>query len=190
MGGPRRPAMNRSAGGRPKAGMPMRGGPRIAGTPPDLNGAQRGLGYGGLYNHGGPRPRGLPQTPSFQVPQQFLGGYNQGDTMQQIQRNEYLNTLPVGGQREAAMNQMGYWNGGTPVTPSVNRGDNRFYRDRAQAGGFDSPGIYQQMNADNTGYVGVSNIGDTGSGTYTSFTGPGGGRRIKRRGGTTGGYIY
>lgn len=119
--------------------------------------------------------------------------YNAGSTMDQIARNEYLNTLPVGGQREAAMNAMGYWNGGTPFAPQAGQGYNRFHRANAaenqSTGAYSAPGIYQHMNADNTGYVGVTNVGDDGSAQYTPFATMGR-TRPRRSTGTIGGYLY
>lgn len=142
---------------------------------------QRGTGGGNL---------GMPQMPPS--PWGAGNGYNMGTSMEQTARNEYLNTLAVGGEREAAMNAMGYWNGGTPFNPTDYRGQgyNKFGNANASGvnGTYDSPGIYQQMNAGNTGYLGAATIGDEGTGSYQSFI-PGGGGRIKRRGGTTGGYI-
>ena len=187
MAGARRPT---NRGPQRPQGMPQH--PQIGGTPKGMDMGFRvqgpGMGGGRKVQRRPNAPGGMPQQPSFQVPQEFLGGYDQGDTQQRIARNEYLNTLPVGGQREQAMNQMGYWNGGTPYTPEVDRGFNRAMRSQTAAGGYDAPGIYQQMDPANRGYVGAATIGDDGTGTYQTFA-PNHGR-FRRRGGTTGGMIY
>jgi hypothetical protein len=54
-----------------------------------------------------------PNSPFAQV----AGAYNEGTSAEQTARNEYLNTLAVGGPREQAMNKMGYWTGGERVRP-------------------------------------------------------------------------
>lgn len=111
------------------------------------------------------------------------------NTMLGIKMNDWLNTLPVGGERERAMNALGYDNGGNPFVPQVAPGTNRYWRQAAQnpgAAGYTAPGIYQQMNPENTGYIGVTNItGQPGNltGQYTPFDvnargGAGAGRQL------------
>lgn len=169
----------------------------VGGTPPN-RGSDSWLNKhpNGPLAQQGQRPGGAPNLGMPEMPPSPWGAgnaYNSGTTAEQTARNEYLNTLDVGGPREAAMNQMGYWNGGTPFQASDYRGQgyNKFGNaNAANANAYDSPGIYQQMNADNTGYLGVNNVtGEPGAlqGDYQSFIPQGG--RIKRRGGTTGGYI-
>lgn len=202
--------MPRGGGGRlrkrePNLGMPQRGGPVVdpgfnvgpqpgpgGGLPPDRNGAQRGLGYGMGLAQGmggrfagpspGTQPGGMPQPPS---PWGAGNAYDSGDTMQRTARNEYLNTLAVGGPREQAMNQMGYWNGGTPFDPTSVRGTgiNRFNRQNAnanaQTGDFSAAGTYQMMDPGNHGYIGMTQVGDDGSAQYNPLAPRGRTRRTR-----------
>ncbi|HET8648289.1 MAG TPA: hypothetical protein VFO85_22520, partial [Vicinamibacteria bacterium] len=69
------------------------------------------------------------------------GAYNQGDTLEQIRRNEWLNTLSLE-DRERAMAHMGYFNQGVPqAVPKATKRDIRQY-----AGQQDSPGTYIMPN--------------------------------------------
>ena len=125
------------------------------------------------------------------------------DTMLKTKMNDWLNTMPVGGQREQAMNAIGYFNSGNPYTPQVPRGTNRFYRGNArenqQTGGYSAPGIYQHMGQGQTdasgapdlnsygGYTGITNVAENGAAQYTPFDiNAQGGGRLRRRGGTFG----
>jgi hypothetical protein len=108
------------------------------------------------------------------------GGFQGLDTMGQVKLNDYLNTLAVGGPREQAMNQLGYFNSGNPFTPQVPTGYNRNLRAQGNAGGL-TPGIYQyQANAPTMngtamdlnsvgGYTGIMDVGETGTGQYLPF---------------------
>ncbi len=190
--------------GRPQpGGMPIQGGRPMVdpgfnrGLPgsPDMNGAERGLGLGiGLAKgmggrFAGPSPgvQGGGAPPPPPSPWGAGNAYDSGDTMQRIARNEYLNTLPTGGPREQAMNQMGYWNSGTPFDPTSVRGTgiNRFNRQNAnanaQTGDFSAPGTYQMMDPGGHGYIGVTNVGADGAAQYSPFAPKGGGRTRRTR---------
>lgn len=201
------PIMGGPPGGRPPAGG-------VHPTMPDLNGEQRGLGYGGMYNKGGYGGRnGAANQAAAGVWDAFnawtdpniggeqpgqlqrgYGGFGALDSMQQTKMNDYLNTLSVGGDRERAMNALGYNNGGNPYVPQVPRGTNQFYRQNARSGQYTDPGIYQHQtagaSADNFnnfgGYTGFTNVGMDGTGQYTPFDVNARGGRLRYRGGTTG----
>ena len=105
--------------------------------------------------------------------QQGWGGFaNSGDTMPKTKMNDYLNSLAVGGDRERAMNALGYNNGGNPYTPSVAPGVNRFYRGNARAnqetGDFSAPGIYQHQDPAGN-YIGLTTVGEGGAARYEPF---------------------
>ena len=162
----------------------------------------------------GPRPGGMPGSPMPDIFAQFnawqdpniggaqpgpisqgYGGFGALDSMSKTKMNGFLNTLSTGGQREQAMNQLGYFNGGNPYTPTMARGGNRYFRDAARSnpstGAYSAPGTYQHMDAGGHGYTGITSIGDDGSGSYQSFApnkNPYG--RFKRRGGTTGDRLW
>ena len=139
----------------PQLGMPQRGMPPMGGgrmQPPDLNGAQRGGGYGGAFrgmdwSGGGgasrPKPGGMPQGPpqpdyfgqlnAFQADiggeqpgpiQQGWGGAGGGSqpANQMYKVNSWLNTFQDPAARAQAMNGIGYFNGGTPFDPASARG--------------------------------------------------------------------
>lgn len=117
------------------------------------------------------------------------GGFGALDTMGQIKMNDYLNTLPVGGERERAMNALGYNNGGTPYTPQVGKGVNRAYRGAAktnqQTGAYSEPGIYQHQDAAGN-YVGITDVGQNLAASFTPFDinrpgAAGGGGRLRPR---------
>lgn len=136
---------------------------------------------------------------------QGYGGFQGLDTMTGIKMNNFLNQFAVGGDRERASNALGYFNYGNPYTPQVQSGYNRGQRAAANSGQYTEPGIYQHQarqptmmdNGSNDlnsvgGYTGFTTVGEDGAAQYTPFdiNAQGGGRRIRRRGGTTGGYIY
>lgn len=137
------------------AGMPD--GRQAAGIP----GADtRGLGGGNKrrLQAGGPQLGG-------EAPSQWGAGnaYNTGSTMDQIQRNEYLNTLAVGGPREQAMNQMGYWNQGTPYTPqAMNPGQKWMNQSMENV----APGSQYQI----MGQGGYNGVVTGGTGTQSSYS--------------------
>lgn len=128
-------------------------------------------------------------------------------TMGMTKVNSWLNTFTDPIERAKAMNGIGYNNFGNPYTPEVQKGTNRFYRGNArenqQTGGYSAPGTYLHQssyeplangmpNMNFGGIIGATTVGDNGAAQYSPFdvNAQGGGRRIKRRGGTTGGYLY
>jgi len=201
--------------GRPMPGVNPRGqvggGPQPGMKPPDMNGASRGLGYGGMYNKGGYGGKSgaanqagaeyLSQFNAFQDPniggeqpgplQAGWGGFDSlhggsgSDSMMATKMNDWLNTMSTGGDRERAMNGIGYFNGGNAFDPASVRGSgqNQFYRQNAQTnqqtGAMSAPGTYQhgaagmyQPNPDGTpnmnfgGYIGNTTVGADGSAQY------------------------
>lgn len=191
---------------------PQGGGGRFgAGGPPDLNGAERGMGYGGALNPngenfgkmrvgmpGGQMPEQSPdyfgQLNAFQAdiggeqPGPFAAGWGGAGggrgTMDMTKVNSWLNTFQDPTQRAQAMNGIGYFNGGNPYTPEVQKGTNQFYRGNArenqQTGGMSAPGTYLHQssyaplangmpNMNFGGYVGATQVGDDGSAQYTPW---------------------
>ena len=105
--------------------------------------------------------------------------------MMATKMNDYLNQQSVGGNREMMMNQLGYNNGGNAFDPStIPHGTNQAYRQQAAGGGYDSPGIYQQQDAQGH-YIGTTNVAQAGGpGQYTPlYSG-------RRRSTQIGGNIY
>lgn len=172
-------------------------------APPDINGAQRGLGYGGAYNKGGyggkmgnvnrASNNMFAQFNAWQDPNISDGGASAG-TLQRgwggwgsdalkgmlgTKLNGFLNQFSTGGDRERAMNLLGYNNGGNPYVPQVPRGTNQWYRARAnenqQTGAYSAPGTYQHQSAGASadtvgtfgGYTGFTTVGADGSAQYT-----------------------
>lgn len=161
-----------------------RGG-RSPGGMPHTQIGQQGAGTGRV------RPQASQQQ---QQPAQWGAGnaYDAGSTMDKIARNEYLNTLPTGGQRETAMNQMGYWNQGTPYTPQRVNPNQGWMNESMENLGAGSQ--YQLMG--NGGYNGIITGGQGQESQYQSLAqrpmpggpGQGGGRvRPNRPGGLQGG---
>ena len=186
---PNKPGLGYGAGGRFGGGQGGQGGQSYL-DPREWEGGFGGGGPRGSQqpqkSRGRPRPgrsipqtRGIPQVSQPATP--FAGGYNQGSTMDQIARNEYLNTLAVGGPREAAMNQMGYFNQGTPYIPQRITPDQGWMNQSMENL---SPGsIYQLM-----GQGGYNGILTGGMGQDTSYQSLGGGR--KRRPGQSPPIMY
>ena len=73
----------------------------------------------------------------------LYGAYDSGSTLDQIKRNEYLNTLSLP-DRERAMAHMGYFTGGTPT--AVPKATKRDIRQYAKQPGHTSAGTYIMPN--------------------------------------------
>ena len=182
------PQQRQQAGDRRDIGGGMRG--------PQLQrqqaGVERGLGGGMKQSIAGGQPDIFAQFNAWQDPniggqqpgaiQEGYGGFHGLDTMGQTKMNDFLNTMPVGGQREQAMNQLGYFNSGNPFTPQVPRGYNRGMRAQAQSGGYSAPGIYQHQASQPVatpeggldlnsvgGYTGFTTVDQGGSAQYSPF---------------------
>lgn len=162
---PRNLGMPSSNRGDPMNGVGVGAAPGGFGTGPHMQIGQQGKGAGMTKS----RAPQMPQTPTS--PWGTEGNaFNAGSTMDQIQRNEYLNTLPVGGQREQAMNQMGYWSGGQSVQAP------KGYRPPMSQ--YTEPGMYQAQ-APNGAYAGITTVGNQGKATYTPLGGGQGGGRTR-----------
>lgn len=166
-------------------GMPFRGDPGVAGMPGRMGGGRgmsRGPQPGGMPSRGAPQPDAFAQFNAFQDSniggqqpgpvQAGYGGFGALDTMSKIKMNDWLNTLSVGGEREKAMNAIGYNNAGNPYTPQVPKGYNQGMRGAArtnqQTGAYSSPGIYQHQDQAGN-YTGITNVGDNGAAQYSPF---------------------
>lgn len=187
---------SRGGGRLRQLGMPNRS---PASGVPDLNGPQRGMGYGGAMRRGGaggapPSPDYFGQLNAFQAD---IGGEQPGPisagwggaggdlgSMGMTKVNSWLNTFQDPAQRAQAMNGIGYFNQGNPYTPQVERGVNRGYRGMArenqQTGGYSAPGTYLHQssyepgeggmpNMNFGGYVGATNVGSNGAAQYSPF---------------------
>lgn len=110
--------------------------------------------------------------PEAQISQGY-GGFEALDTMGGTKINNYLNQFAVGGDREKAMNALGYFNQGNPYTPQVAKGVNRAYRGQAKAnaqtGAYSAPGIYQHQSA-GAGAATPGGAPNMQFGGYTGFT--------------------
>lgn len=73
----------------------------------------------------------------------LYGAYDSGSTLDQIKRNEYLNTLSLP-DRERAMAHMGYFTGGTPT--AVPKSTKRDIRQYAKQPGHTAAGTYIMPN--------------------------------------------
>jgi hypothetical protein len=177
------------------------------------------VGGGGRFRNAGRAPKAarravLPQRqggtdhfaalnawddPSISGPEasfsQGYGGFQALDTMQGTKINNYLNQFSVGGDREQAMNALGYFNQGNPFNPGSMKGSgvNKQARASAASGQMTAPGIYQQqamapkMGPGGTpdlnsvgGYLGATTVDPGGAAKYTAFGAGGAGKFAPR----------
>jgi hypothetical protein len=120
-------------------------------------------------------------------------GSRGGNSQMATKMNNYLNQFGTGGERENVMNQMGYFNGGNAFDPASARGSglNRAYRTQASQMDLSNsvPGQYQAMTPyaegedpfTSGGYLGITNVDQSGNAQYTPFAPKGAGRTRRTR---------
>ncbi len=177
-GGSRGPARGPS-GGRPR--QPSQSSAQRGGLPAlkdAARGARRGAAGYQSSNIAGEQPAGVA-----------YGGYNQGSTLDQIKRNEYLNTLPVD-VRAMVMNRMGYWTGGVPVRPGGMKAPSKAYMNAlglkpGETYQFNQNGVYTGQVTNNNGKLVFQAFGSGQN--KQKGKGKGGGKRGNRGGGVASG---